>query len=184
MQFTLRWIFHGFNLRICFESFAVTGLQFLNNEGSALYSIESKANHSCIPNAQATFPQSNHNLHLIALRDIQCGKFCWQISSFEQQITSCVSFEQAKRFAFHIWTIVCSAEVVIHGKRSCAKITCLIVHARSVRSRKTIQMLQATRRRTTMKRTMKAWMKTNFSVYGKTHLFVYESKQCLGVFSL
>lgn len=52
----------------------VTGLQFLNNEGSALYSIESKANHSCIPNAQATFPHSNHNLHLVATRDIQCGK--------------------------------------------------------------------------------------------------------------
>lgn len=51
----------------------VTGLEFLNNEGSALYSVESKANHSCVPNTQATFPDSNHNLHLIALRDIRCG---------------------------------------------------------------------------------------------------------------
>lgn len=54
--------------------FLVTGLQFLNNEGSALYSIESKANHSCMPNAQASFPHSNHTLHLVALKDIQCGK--------------------------------------------------------------------------------------------------------------
>lgn len=52
----------------------VTGLQFLNNEGSALYSIESKANHSCVPNAQASFPHSNHVLHLITLRHIRAGK--------------------------------------------------------------------------------------------------------------
>lgn len=58
-----------------FRNVLVTGLQFLNNEGSALYSIESKSNHSCTPNAQATFPNSNHNLHLVATEDIQCGKF-------------------------------------------------------------------------------------------------------------
>lgn len=52
----------------------MTGLQFLNNEGSALYSIESKANHSCVPNAQATFPHSNHVVQLIATRDISCGE--------------------------------------------------------------------------------------------------------------
>lgn len=58
----------------CYEQLeAVTGLQFLNNEGSALYPIESKANHSCIPNAQATFPYSNHVLKLIAIQDIQPG---------------------------------------------------------------------------------------------------------------
>lgn len=56
-----------------FCGFSVTGLQFLNNEGSALYSIESKANHSCVPNAQAKFPKSNDVVHLIATRDIQCG---------------------------------------------------------------------------------------------------------------
>lgn len=56
-----------------YVSLTVTGLQFLNNEGSALYSIESKANHSCIPNAQATFPYSNHVLKLIAIQDIQPG---------------------------------------------------------------------------------------------------------------
>lgn len=54
--------------------FPVTGLQFLNNEGSALYSIESKANHSCIPNAQASFPYSNHVVKLIAIQDIQPGE--------------------------------------------------------------------------------------------------------------
>lgn len=58
-----------------FTLISVTGLQFLNNEGSALYSIESKANHSCIPNAQATFPHANHRLHLVAIRDVQCGMF-------------------------------------------------------------------------------------------------------------
>lgn len=63
-----------FNLKKTLFYIAVTGLQFLNNEGSALYPIESKANHSCVPNAQATFPHSNHKLHLVAIRDIQCGK--------------------------------------------------------------------------------------------------------------
>ena len=52
----------------------VTGLQFLNNEGSALYPIESKANHSCLPNAQASFPHSNHVLRLVALKDIAVGE--------------------------------------------------------------------------------------------------------------
>lgn len=51
-----------------------TGLQFLNNEGSALYSIESKANHSCVPNAQASFPYSNHVVKLVAVRDIPAGE--------------------------------------------------------------------------------------------------------------
>ncbi|XP_055317017.1 histone-lysine N-trimethyltransferase SMYD5 [Sitodiplosis mosellana] len=51
-----------------------TGLEWLNIEGSALYSIGSKANHSCVPNAQTSFPHSNHNLHLKAIRDIQCGE--------------------------------------------------------------------------------------------------------------
>lgn len=51
----------------------VTGLAFLNNEGSALYSVQSKANHSCFPNVQASFPTSNHVLHLVALKDIVAG---------------------------------------------------------------------------------------------------------------
>lgn len=50
-----------------------TGLQFLNNEGSALYSTQSKINHSCVPNAQPTFPHSDHTLALTALEDIEAG---------------------------------------------------------------------------------------------------------------
>lgn len=53
----------------------MTGVAFLNNEGSALYSVQSKANHSCIPNVQASFPASNHVLHLVALKDIAVGEF-------------------------------------------------------------------------------------------------------------
>lgn len=55
------------------NSITVTGLQFLNNEGSALYSTQSKINHSCVPNAQATFPHSDHTLALVALSDIAAG---------------------------------------------------------------------------------------------------------------
>lgn len=54
------------------------GLQVFNNEGSAFYLIGKNAKHSCSPNAQATFPNSNHNLHLVAIRDIQCGEFAFQ----------------------------------------------------------------------------------------------------------
>lgn len=52
----------------------VTGLQFLNNEGSALYVTQSKINHSCVPNAQPTFPHSNHILALSAVGDIAAGE--------------------------------------------------------------------------------------------------------------
>uniref|UniRef100_A0A182PH47 SET domain-containing protein n=1 Tax=Anopheles epiroticus TaxID=199890 RepID=A0A182PH47_9DIPT len=47
---------------------------FLNNEGSALYPRQSKINHSCTPNAETVFPQSNHMLALRAVRNIQPGE--------------------------------------------------------------------------------------------------------------
>uniref|UniRef100_A0A182NSN7 SET domain-containing protein n=1 Tax=Anopheles dirus TaxID=7168 RepID=A0A182NSN7_9DIPT len=47
---------------------------FLNNEGSALYAQQSKVNHSCAPNAETVFPNSNHVLALRATRDIQPGE--------------------------------------------------------------------------------------------------------------
>lgn len=43
---------------------------FLNNEGSGLYTIQSKINHSCQPNAEVTFDESNSELQVVALRDI------------------------------------------------------------------------------------------------------------------
>lgn len=49
--------------------FVVSGT-FLNNEGSALYLLHSSINHSCVPNAEATFPHSNNRITLIALQDI------------------------------------------------------------------------------------------------------------------
>lgn len=51
----------------------VTGLQFLNNEGSALYVTQSKINHSCLPNSVITFPTSDHVLSLKAIEDIKAG---------------------------------------------------------------------------------------------------------------
>lgn len=44
--------------------------QFLNNEGSGLYVLQSKINHSCTPNAEIRFPWSNTVLEVVALRDI------------------------------------------------------------------------------------------------------------------
>lgn len=48
--------------------------QFLNVEGSGLYSMQSKINHSCDPSCEIIFPQSNHVLEVTALRDIQQGE--------------------------------------------------------------------------------------------------------------
>lgn len=45
--------------------------EFLNNEGSGLYALQSKINHSCVPNAQSTFPYSNNIVVLKAVAPIQ-----------------------------------------------------------------------------------------------------------------
>ncbi|XP_054264416.1 histone-lysine N-trimethyltransferase SMYD5 [Macrosteles quadrilineatus] len=44
---------------------------FLNCEGSALYSLQRLANHSCQPNATVTFPHNDYTLSLRAERTIQ-----------------------------------------------------------------------------------------------------------------
>lgn len=46
---------------------------FLNNEGVALFRLQSAANHSCIPNAEPTYLHNNNVLSLVAVRDIQEG---------------------------------------------------------------------------------------------------------------
>uniref|UniRef100_A0A8C6KAV2 Protein-lysine N-trimethyltransferase SMYD5 n=1 Tax=Nothobranchius furzeri TaxID=105023 RepID=A0A8C6KAV2_NOTFU len=47
---------------------------FLNCEGSGLFLLQSSCNHSCIPNAEASFPDNNFLLHLSALSDISPGE--------------------------------------------------------------------------------------------------------------
>lgn len=83
----------------------VTGIAFLNNEGSALYSVQSKANHSCTPNVQASFPASNHVLHLVALKDISAGKYRFIFES-RYELDFVMNFRfmnclQVKKFAPH-----------------------------------------------------------------------------------
>ncbi|XP_072353849.1 protein-lysine N-trimethyltransferase SMYD5 [Scyliorhinus torazame] len=48
--------------------------EFLNCEGSGLYTLQSCCNHSCDPNAETSFPENNFLLHLTALRDIKAGE--------------------------------------------------------------------------------------------------------------
>ncbi|XP_057257255.1 histone-lysine N-trimethyltransferase SMYD5 isoform X2 [Pezoporus wallicus] len=48
--------------------------EFLNCEGSGLYVLQSCCNHSCIPNAETSFPENNFLLHLTALEDIEAGE--------------------------------------------------------------------------------------------------------------
>ncbi|KAJ3588083.1 hypothetical protein NHX12_011677 [Muraenolepis orangiensis] len=56
------------------EKFRVKTGDFLNCEGSGLFLLQSSCNHSCIPNAEAAFPDNNFLLHLSALSDIQAGE--------------------------------------------------------------------------------------------------------------
>lgn len=47
---------------------------FLNNEGSALYPLQSSCNHSCSPNAMSDFPYSDFRLVMSATRAISAGE--------------------------------------------------------------------------------------------------------------
>jgi len=47
--------------------------QFINSEGSGLYSLQSTCNHSCQPNAEVTFPHNDFTLVVKALSDIKAG---------------------------------------------------------------------------------------------------------------
>lgn len=47
---------------------------FINNEGVALFLMQSACNHSCIPNAEPTYLYNNSRLSLVALKDIQAGE--------------------------------------------------------------------------------------------------------------
>lgn len=47
---------------------------FLNNEGVALYCLQSYCNHSCKPNAEPTFLHNNSKLSLVALEDIHMNE--------------------------------------------------------------------------------------------------------------
>ncbi|KAK1904613.1 SET and MYND domain containing protein 5, partial [Dissostichus eleginoides] len=47
---------------------------FLNCEGSGLFLLQSSCNHSCTPNAEASFPDNNFLLQLSALSDVNPGE--------------------------------------------------------------------------------------------------------------
>ncbi|XP_015924538.1 protein-lysine N-trimethyltransferase SMYD5 isoform X2 [Parasteatoda tepidariorum] len=53
---------------------------FLNNEGSGLYPLQSACNHSCVPNAEATFPYNNFTLVMEAIKEILPGEAMHQKS--------------------------------------------------------------------------------------------------------
>jgi len=68
-----------FQLLICF----LEGTQdaFLNCEGSGLYLRQSAANHSCMPNAETSFPYNNSVLRFTAKEDIAAGQVSFTYSS-------------------------------------------------------------------------------------------------------
>ncbi|XP_063230285.1 histone-lysine N-trimethyltransferase SMYD5 isoform X1 [Bacillus rossius redtenbacheri] len=57
-----------------YEAMQAEAGQFLNSEGAGLYSLQSRCNHSCQPNAEVTFPHSSSRLVLVATRDILPGE--------------------------------------------------------------------------------------------------------------
>lgn len=57
-----------------YEDIDVQSGSFINNEGVALYLLQSTCNHNCLPNAEPTYLHNNSRLCLIALRDIQAGE--------------------------------------------------------------------------------------------------------------
>ncbi|EEB11309.1 SET and MYND domain-containing protein, putative [Pediculus humanus corporis] len=56
-----------------YENFEKGVGDFLNNEGSGLYELQSTINHSCSPNAEVTFPHSNYQLAVVATDNINPG---------------------------------------------------------------------------------------------------------------
>lgn len=57
-----------------YEDLDIHSGSFLNNEGIALYKLQSASNHSCVPNAEPAFVSNNSRLSLIALKDIEIGE--------------------------------------------------------------------------------------------------------------
>lgn len=47
---------------------------FLNNEGVALFQLQSTCNHSCNPNAEPTYLHNNSRLSLVALKNIDADE--------------------------------------------------------------------------------------------------------------
>uniref|UniRef100_A0A8C8H3G1 Protein-lysine N-trimethyltransferase SMYD5 n=1 Tax=Oncorhynchus tshawytscha TaxID=74940 RepID=A0A8C8H3G1_ONCTS len=69
---------------------------FLNCEGSGLFLLQS--NHSCIPKAEASFPNNNFLLHLSALSDISPGEeICISYLDCCQRDRSCHSRQKLLR---------------------------------------------------------------------------------------
>ncbi len=50
------------------------GTQFMDNEGSGLYFLQSHLNHSCLPNAVVEFPFNSHELVVNAKKAIAPGE--------------------------------------------------------------------------------------------------------------
>ena len=55
---------------------------FLNCEGSGLYITQSAANHSCVPNAQISFPYNNSVLRFTAINDIPAQQVSCSTSQY------------------------------------------------------------------------------------------------------
>lgn len=147
------------------KSLLVTGLQFLNNEGSGLYLTQSKLNHSCVPNAQPSFPYSDHTLAIKALTAIRAGEeIC--ISYLDE-----CSLERSRHSRQKVlWLILFEFCVNLNRlffDRNWRKIICLCAVVPNVNRNRLMRMLQVTRRRMKKKMEMKiaTWKINLFVLY-------------------
>ncbi|KAG6454293.1 hypothetical protein O3G_MSEX008624 [Manduca sexta] len=86
---------------------------FLNTEGSGLFELQSACNHSCSPNAESSFPYSNHRIQLKALKTIMPGdEIC--ISYLDecmiQRSRHSRQKELAQNYLFKCWCERCTSQ--------------------------------------------------------------------------
>lgn len=63
--------------------------EFTHCEGSGLYRLHSKINHSCVPNAVVQFPDNSSELQVVAIRQIEQGE---EICISYVELDDCGSF--------------------------------------------------------------------------------------------
>jgi len=81
---------------------------FLNSEGSALYELQSKINHSCSPNCEIIFKDNSNVLTLRALKNIQQGD---EISiSYLDECDLCRSRHSRQKLLKGDYLFVCQCE--------------------------------------------------------------------------
>merc|ERR1711860_450407 len=85
---------------------------FLDNEGSGLFKFQSLCNHSCVPNAEVSFPFNNHAMVLNATKTIDEGDqiFISYLDECERRRSKAYRMEKlAENYLFECRCTKCSS---------------------------------------------------------------------------